>query len=136
MQCCSCSRTHKFQKRSTKKFTIWRIRLDVKYIKFDYCNCKVNVSKIFNIDIHNIQKPKLIKSQWQSFLKTWLFLGHFLYALGIIAFNMKKIYVCFFVYMSISMEKWYMYIPSWDTFDQIMEKDDWQGLLKIYNIIT
>ena len=30
----SLSRTHKFQKRSTKKLTICRIKLDVKNIKF------------------------------------------------------------------------------------------------------
>ena len=33
-QCCSLSTTHKFQKISTKKLTIFRIKLDVKNIKF------------------------------------------------------------------------------------------------------
>ena len=60
---------------------------------------------------------KFIKANNKAFLKTWLFpfLGHFLHALGIIAFNIKRFYVCFFVSMSIYMEKsskWYTYVPS------------------------
>ena len=68
-----------------------------------------------------------------SFLKTWLFpfLGHFLHALGIIAFNIKRFFTCFFVYMSQHGKiKWYMYIPSCETVHQTIHRPDWQGLLK------
>ena len=54
-QCRSLSRTHKFQKRSTK------IRLEIN-CSLNCSNSKVNASKSFNIDNHKIQKSKLIIS--------------------------------------------------------------------------
>ena len=53
------------------------------------------------------------------------------HALGIIAFNIKRFSVCFFLYMSVCLEKTsnrYMCIPSSDTFGQIIQNHDWLGM--------
>ena len=71
---------------------------------FGYYNDKVNASKSFKIDNHKIQNQNLSKANNNVFYKLG-FLGHFLQALGIIAFNIKKFSVHFFVSMSICMEK-------------------------------
>ena len=75
------------------------------------------------------------------FFLTWLFpfLDHFWHVLGIIAVKIKRFSVSFVVSISICMDKksrWYMYIPSWDTFYQTIQRPDWLGLLKTDNIIT
>ena len=119
-QCHKLSRPHKFQKRSFKKFTICKIKLGVKNIKF-------------RLQQLQSQRPQILSKVNDSFLKTWLFpfLGHFLHALGIIAFNIKRFFTCFFVYMSQHGKiKWYMYIPSCETVHQTIHRPDWQGLLK------
>ena len=127
------SMTHKFQKRSTKIFTTCRIKLDVK--KYVLVN---PFTTLMPANLSILIMKKLIK---EVFLKTWLFsfFDHFLHALGIIAFNTKIFSVCFFVSMFICMKKkskWYMHIPSWDTFHQTIQRPDWLGLLKTDSIIT
>ena len=130
------SMTHKFQKRSTKIFTTCRIKLDVK--KYVSVNAFTTLMPA-NLSILIIKK--FINANNKVFLKTWFFpfFDHFLDALGIIAFNIKRFSVCFFVSMFICMKKkskWYMHIPSWDTFHQTIQRPDWLGLLKTDHIIT
>ena len=103
----SLSRPHTFQKRSLKKSAICRIKLDFKNIKFQLLQLKFNASKFFNTNIHKVQKNQTLVKAHHSFLKTWLFLflGHFVHTLTIIAFNIKRFSACFFVYMTLHRKK-------------------------------
>ena len=105
-QCCSLLRTHKFQKRITKMFTICRINLHMKNVSVTAITklMQANLSILITTKFKN---QNLSKANDKVFLKTWLlsFLGNFLHTLGIIAFNIKRFSVCFFVSMSICMKK-------------------------------
>ena len=96
------SMTHKFQKRSTKIFTTCRIKLDVK--KYVSVNAFTTLMPA-NLSILIIKK--FIKANNKVFLKTWLFpfFDHFLHALRIIAFNIKRSSLYFFVFTFICMKK-------------------------------
>ena len=83
----------------------------------------------------NFKNQNLSKAN-DSFLKTWLFsfLGKFLHALGIIAFNIKRFSVCFFVSVSICMKKHQNGTCMYT--DQTIQRPEWLGLLKTDSIIT
>ena len=88
----------------------------------------------FSILISTKFKNQTLLKANDSFLKTRLFpfLGHFLHTLRIISFNIKRFFTCFFNYMTLHRKKikWYMYIPSCETFHQTMQWPDRLGLLK------
>ena len=61
-QCLSLSKKQKFQRKSTKKFTLCRTKVNVKNTNFEFRICKVNTSKMFSINIDKIHKSKSIRS--------------------------------------------------------------------------
>ena len=94
---------------------------------------KVSVTPIpksmtLNFPIHKVWKSKTFKTQWWMFLKTWLFpfLGYFLHPFRIMASKSFCLFLyCLYVFLHEKKEsKWYMYIPSWDTFDQAIQRPD------------
>ena len=86
----------------------------------------------FSILISTKFKNQTLLKANDSFLKTWpfLFFGHFLHTFRIIAFNIKRFFTCFFVYMTLHRKKIkrYMYISSCEAFRQTIQRPDWLEL--------
>ena len=71
-----------------------RIKLDVKrYLSVDA------ITKLMPANLSILIIIKFIKANNKGFKKLGPFLDHFLHALGVIAFNIKKFSVSFFVYL-------------------------------------
>ena len=104
---------------------------------FVYHNCKVNGSKfsILIVTFLIFEKSKLIKTQWWSFSKKWLFpfLGHLCTTLGWLHLTSKDflfVSLLFFIYLHEIKTKWGLYIPSLDILGETILRSIRPGWLK------
>ena len=102
-QCRSLSRAHKFQKRSTKKLTICRIKLDVKNKKFGLPQLQSYL--ISRILISTKFKNRNLSKVIDNLVFPISCLGHFFHAFGIVVSNMKKFSICFLLFICLSAWK-------------------------------
>ena len=124
-----------FRKEVSKKIKICRIKLDVKNIKFRLLQLPTaaNISILISTKFKNQTLSKANDSFFKNLALP--FSWKFSHALGIIAFDIKIFSTYFFIYMTLHRNKikWYVYIPSCETFHQTIQRPDWLGLLKTWS---